>query len=85
MTIHLNADSPSVNDIPTLHTLQYMTLDEFCRIVGIGVEEAREVLHDSDVSWGGLGYTFAEAGNVCRICCVQVPGALQPDRLVYVG
>lgn len=85
MTIHLNADSPSPSDVPTLHTLQYMTLDEFCRIIGIGLKEAREVLHDSDVSWGGLGVTLAEVGTVCRICGVQLPGALQPDRLVYVG
>ena len=85
MIIHLNADLPNVNDVPTLNTLEYITLAEYCRIVGISVGEAREVLHDSDVSWGGLGYTFAEAGTVCRICGVQVPEALQPDRLVYVG
>jgi len=85
MPIHLNADAPNANDVPTLHALEYMTLDEFCRIVGIDFSQTRDVLHESDVTWGGLGFTFAEASTICRICQVGLPESLPPDRMVYVG
>lgn len=85
MPIHLNAGTPSVNDVPTLHNMVYITLDEFCRIVGIDYDQTRDVLHDSDVTWGGLGFTFAQADTICRLCHIGLPESLPPDRMVYVG
>ena len=65
MTIHLNADAPSVNRVATRHTLKYVTLTEYCRLALREHEAVMHRLKKSDFSFGdGWGDHFIDEPSI---------------------
>jgi hypothetical protein len=93
VNVHLNADAPNANDVPTLHNLTYMTLAEYCRVGGFDEEVIRETLALCEVTWGSPATeTFLRASDValaCELHCVDsagaVPAGISPDLFVFLG
>ena len=86
MTIHLNADAPNVNDVPTLHTLEYITLAEYCRLAGLSIEEVELTLsNDSEITFGGLAASFLFADVLAARLESQRPAALRQLTMVLIG
>ncbi len=51
MNIHLNAPDP--NSVPTIRSMDYMTLEEFCWVARLDYDATLEALADSPVTYGG--------------------------------
>jgi hypothetical protein len=77
------------NLAPTIHSLAYITLSEYCRIGGFDEPVVRDTLGDSDVTWGGSGDTFVRARTLAHLCNqrapMKVPASIDPDLFVFIG
>jgi hypothetical protein len=79
------------NLAPTLHSLVYITLPEYCRVGGFDEAVVRVALGNSDVTWGGgMGTdTFIRARTLAHVCNkyapMKVPSHLDPDLFVFLG
>jgi len=67
VNVHLNADAPNANDVPTMHNLTFLTLAEYCRVCRLHYDMVRDALDDSEVISGGRGVTFASVGVVASV------------------
>ena len=77
MTIHLNADAPNVNDVPTLHTLEYITLAEYCRLAGLSIEEVElDLANDNSITFGGPTTTLIYADQLAARLEHRLPDSL---------
>ena len=81
----------NLNLAPTLHSLVYITLSEYCRVGEFDEAVVRDTLGDSDVTWGGgMGTdTFIRARTLAHVCNrrapMKVPPHLDPDLFVFLG
>ena len=81
------------NLAPTIHSLSYLTLPEYCRVAGLNEEAVRDTLGASDVTRGGgsgtatfltarlLAATLASAEEFLP----GVPASIDPNLFVYLG
>ncbi len=78
MNVHLNADLPAVNDVPTLHAFDYITLLEYCRLARLDHAKTLERLTDSTITFGGgCGeMTFIAAHHLSEELGVENPASL---------
>ncbi len=90
MNVHLNADRPNVNDVPTMHNLTFLTLPEYCRVCRLHYDMVRDALDDSDVTSGGRGVTFASVAVVASVISrafgsVPTPTSIPHSAWVEIG
>jgi hypothetical protein len=79
------------NLAPTIHSLSYLTLPEYCRVAGLDEEAVRDTLGASDVTWGGGSATFLTARLLAATLASAgeflpgVPASIDPNLFVYLG
>jgi hypothetical protein len=78
VNVHLNADLPNVNDVPTLHAFDYITLLEYCRLARLDYTVTLERLTESTITFGGgCGeMTFVAAHHLSQELGVETPAPL---------
>ncbi len=87
MNIHLNADAPDPNAVPTVRSMDYMTLEEFCRVARLDYDATLEALADSPVTYGG-GHgemTFVSAANLSHVLRIACPETVEYSVAVWLG
>jgi hypothetical protein len=78
VNVHLNADLPTVNDVPTLHSFDYITLREYCRLARLDYTATLERLTASTITFGGSSgeMTFVAAHHLSDELGVETPALL---------
>jgi len=51
VTINLNADLPTTNDVPTTRTLTYMSFMEYCRLAQLDIDTTAQPLNETDLTF----------------------------------
>ncbi len=85
MSIHL--DAPNPNSVPTVRSMDYITLEEFCRVARLDYDATLEALADSPVTYGG-GHgemTFVSAANLSRLLGIACPESIEYSVAVWLG
>lgn len=55
VNVHLNADLPTVNDVPTLRVMHYITFMEYCRLSQLDIDSTTQRLNESGITFGTPG------------------------------
>lgn len=87
MNVHLNADVPTPNSVPTVRAMDYVTLAEFCRVAGLDFDDTFQILSESPVTYGGScgEMTFVSAANLSRVLRIACPESVECSVAVWLG